>query len=67
MVREQLDPADLLEEALVNFKPGSRTGREVAETAMILAGIVPAHAPGELVTVAQDLVDNDTRIFSEEE
>lgn len=60
------EPADLVEEALYRFKPGTRSGQQVAETAMIMAGIIPPNPYQELVTLAQDLVDNDPRVEGEQ-
>lgn len=57
----QPEPGDYLEEALLSFKPGTRTAEDVASTAMLLAGIVPPTPSGDLITVAQDLIDNDQR------
>jgi hypothetical protein len=65
-IAEPDEPGDYLENALLAFKPGTRTGKDVAATAMIMAGVMPPNPSGDLITVAQDLVDNDPRLEGEE-
>lgn len=65
-----LEPGDFLEDAISAWKPGSQTAREVVATACMMAGYHPPFGGlplRELVTVAEDLIDNDTRLYNQGE
>jgi hypothetical protein len=60
------DPADYLVEALMSFKPGSISAEEVVYSAFLRAGYIPPF-PNYLDSLAQDLIDNDTRLYEGEQ
>lgn len=55
------EPADLIDEILLGWKPGYFEPRELAQAAMRAAGINPPYVDISLEALAADLIENDDR------
>jgi hypothetical protein len=57
-----LEPADVIDEVLLAWKPGHfKEARDLAQTAMLRAGINPPYVNISLEALAADLIENDDR------
>ena len=57
------EPADVIVEVLLAWKPGFFDPRELSQTAMRAVGINPPYIDISLETLAADLIENDNRSF----
>lgn len=62
----KLEAADVIDEVLAAWNPGYFEPRELAQAAMRAVGINPPHVDISLEALAEDLIENDTRLFGSE-
>lgn len=66
MIDRRLEPADVIDEVLTSWKPGTfETPRELAQTAMTALDI-PRYVDISLEALASDLLENDNRLYGAE-
>lgn len=56
------EPADVIDEVLLAWKPGHFEPRELAQSAMRAVGINPPYVDISLESLAFDLIENDDRL-----
>lgn len=62
MNERDTEPADVIEEVLVAWKPSHFEPRELAQTAMRVVGVNPPYIDSSLEALAGDLIENDIRL-----